>query len=100
MDYHDSYQPIDPDFTEMFDEIIKEGLMGKLHFFDAKHEVATLEGVVKGYENHPKGEYLVLGDHRIRMDKIITIFGKPGPAYDTYEHYANICFSCTDFGQF
>jgi hypothetical protein len=32
---------------------------------------------------------------RIRVDRIITVFGKPGAAFDEYDAYANACLSCT-----
>ena len=32
---------------------------------------------------------------RLRIDRIITLFGKPGAAYDEYDSFANQCLSCT-----
>ncbi|WP_240452744.1 hypothetical protein [Sphingobacterium sp. xlx-130] len=34
-------------------------------------------------------------DYRIRIDRIITLFGKIGAAYDEYNQYANSCMDCT-----
>jgi hypothetical protein len=31
---------------------------------------------------------------RIRIDRIITLFGKPGAAYDKYDAFANACMDC------
>ncbi|HKG08696.1 MAG TPA: hypothetical protein VKB19_19660 [Pedobacter sp.] len=33
-------------------------------------------------------------ESKIRIDRIITIFGKPGAAYDEYDGYASSCMSC------
>jgi hypothetical protein len=33
-------------------------------------------------------------DDYVRLDRIITINGKPGPAFDEYDNYANGCLSC------
>ncbi len=32
---------------------------------------------------------------QIRIDRIITLFGKPGAAFDEYDAFANQCLSCT-----
>jgi len=35
-----------------------------------------------------------LPGEQVRLDCIITINGKPGPAFDEYDSYANACLSC------
>jgi hypothetical protein len=35
-----------------------------------------------------------LPGEQVRLDRIITINGKPGPAFDEYDNYANACLSC------
>ena len=45
-------------------------------------------------------EYILLGEHKIRLDKVITLFGQPGPAYGLYDSYANACLTCEDLDQF
>jgi len=51
---------------------------------------------VKLREIEGSGLYIVMDpEYKIRIDRIITVFGKPGPAYDEYEAYANQCLSCT-----
>lgn len=43
-----------------------------------------------------KGIFLTVHPEvNIRIDRIITLFGKPGAAYDEYNAYANECLSCT-----
>jgi hypothetical protein len=34
-------------------------------------------------------------EKQIRIDRIITLFGKPGAAYDEYDSFANQCLACT-----
>jgi hypothetical protein len=34
-------------------------------------------------------------ENQIRIDRIITLFGKVGAAYDEYDSFANQCLSCT-----
>ena len=31
---------------------------------------------------------------KVRVDRIITLYGKPGAAYDEYDAYANACMDC------
>lgn len=33
-------------------------------------------------------------NEHIRIDRIITLFGKPGAAYDEYDAFANACLNC------
>lgn len=43
-----------------------------------------------------KGLFIVTdSEFQIRVDRIITVFGKPAAAYDEYDNYANQCLSCT-----
>ena len=43
-----------------------------------------------------QGLFVVLdNDVAIRVDRIITLFGKPGAAYDEYNAYGNACMDCT-----
>ncbi len=100
MEYKDSYMPVDPDFRDVLDSVMKESRSGKVHYFGPDNEVASMDGQISGVASDDTGDYVVIGDGRIRMDKIITVYGKPGPAYDEYDSYANMCLSCTDFGQF
>jgi hypothetical protein len=70
---------------------------GKIFFFDDNDVVDSTEGKVVKMEEIPhRGIYLHLSpDGQIRIDRIITLFGKPGAAFDEYDAYANQCLSCT-----
>ena len=68
--------------------------IGKVHFYNGINQIEQIEGKaerlnINGYEKH-----LQLGSTNVRLDKIITIFGMPGPAYSTYERYLNACITC------
>ncbi|HEY1025902.1 MAG TPA: hypothetical protein VGE26_12100 [Sphingobacteriaceae bacterium] len=46
-------------------------------------------------ETPGRGVFIHLDDNsRVRIDRIITLFGKPGAAYDEYDAYANGCLNC------
>lgn len=88
--------PIDPDYYEMFDAEIKKNKHSRIQYFIAEKELneskGALEGISKNSENE---EFLkVKGAKQIRLDKIIAVNGKPGPAYDEYDSYANACMDC------
>ncbi|MFW5889960.1 MAG: hypothetical protein ACOCTO_01070 [Marinilabiliaceae bacterium] len=89
------YLPIDPDFYEILDKEIRESDEGKVFFFQPDNNIGQAEGKLTGIHKEEKGEFLSLSETEpVRLDRIITINGKPGPAYDEYDAYANACLSC------
>lgn len=93
----DRYLPVPWDFREVLDEVIEKGLSGRIHYFSREPLIERVEGKIKNVSREDTGEYLVTenGD-RVRLDKIVTLFGKPGPAFDDYESYGNACMNCRD----
>lgn len=91
-----SYLPVSWEYRELIEEVINEKNEGKIFFFDNNGEVAEEKGiVVEMREEKNKGVYVVLDTGaKIRIDRIITLFGKIGAAYDEYDSYANACMSC------
>lgn len=100
MIYKETYLPVDPDFMEIVAEIIKTGRSGKVHFFNPQGELDDAEGFMKEISKKKEGEFLIIGSQNVRLDKIITILGRPGPSYETYDRYANACLTCEDLDQF
>lgn len=99
--YSDTYSPIDPDFYDLFDQLIQEKRSGKIFFFNPKKELDEAAGYIQAVLKEPDGQFLKTNNgSKVRLDKIITVFGKPGPAYDEYDSYANACLTCEDLGQF
>lgn len=92
-----SYTPVQYDFRETIEREVVKRTAGKIFFFNNDQVVDCLEGKVAAMEEIPgKGIFITLDPHdSIRIDRIITLFGKPGPAYDEYDAYANQCLSCT-----
>ncbi|MFW6268079.1 MAG: hypothetical protein ACOC1E_02975 [Marinilabiliaceae bacterium] len=89
------YLPIDPDFYEILDKEIRESDEGKVFFFQPDNNIGQAEGKLTGLHKEKNGEFLAIYETEpVRLDRIITINGKPGPAYDEYDAYANACLSC------
>lgn len=100
--YTEPYMPIDPDYTEIIEEYIAIQKRGKVNFFDEFGKVDnTSEGVALELKESRDGVSLIMtSGEKVRVDKIITLMGRPGPAYDQYDRYANVCLTCEDLGQF
>ncbi len=92
-----SYLPVAWEYKEVIEEEIKKGNKGKIFFFNATNQVDEVEGTaVKLAEEQNKGMFVFLDTGRkIRIDRIITLFGKIGAAYQEYDAYANACMDCT-----
>lgn len=92
-----SYTPVQYVFREVIAEEIGKQSEGKIFFFDDNDIVDSIEGkLLKMEEVEHQGVFLhIEPEKRIRIDRIITLFGKPGAAFDEYDAYANQCLSCT-----
>ena len=89
------FSPVYPVYYEVFSEE-QEKEFSKVFYFGNGTEVEEAKGKITGLVK--KGsieEYLVFdsGDEA-RIDRIITINGKPGPAYDEYDAFALACINC------
>lgn len=101
MNYQDTYSPIDPDFYDILDPLIKEHKSGKVFYFNPQQQLDEVSGTISAIKKTPEGAFLEINNEcQVRLDKVITVFGKPGPAYDTYDRFGNVCLSCEDLGQF
>lgn len=86
---------------ETVENWIAEKKQGKIHFFDQNGLLNTSEGTLLSIDKGNDGVFLSIeSDQPVRLDKIITLIGKPGPAYEAYDRYANACLTCEDLGQF
>lgn len=91
-----SYLPISWDDMEVINEAIQSKKTGKIFFFGSDGQLEEAKGsVVEILEEKNKGVYAIMdsGGH-VRVDRIITIFGKVGAAYEEYEAFGNVCMDC------
>lgn len=94
--HYGSYLPVPWEYKEVIDEEIAKQRSGKIFFFNPQGEVDEAIGrVVERSDQKQEGEFILLDTNtRIRIDRIITLFGKIGAAYGEYEAYANVCMDC------
>jgi hypothetical protein len=92
---YSSYTPIDPDFYEIIQELADRNVKFTVFFFLPDMEIGEANGDYHRVEKKEDGEFMLVGDEKpVRIDRIITISGKPGPAYYEYNAYADACLSC------
>lgn len=91
-----SFTPVAYEYREIIADQISKNTHGKIFFFNAEGKVDDVLGKVVSVDEIPgKGMYITTdNDTQIRIDRIITLFGKPGAAYDEYDAFANACLDC------
>ncbi|MGO1244586.1 MAG: hypothetical protein ACTJFN_11950 [Sphingobacterium sp.] len=92
----DSYLPVAWEYRESIQEAIEQKKDGKIFFFNPHNEVDEVQGQSLKIEGDTKlGDFLVTySGERIRIDRIITLYGKVGAAYDEYNAFADACMDC------
>jgi hypothetical protein len=94
MDYS-SYTPIDPDFYDTIKELSERHPDFKVFFFLPDQKLGEANGEYQQIKKSENGEFMMIKDSDpVRIDRIITVNGKPGPAYAEYNAYADACLSC------
>ena len=91
-----SYLPVPWECKETINESIQKKEGGKIFFFDNNEQVGEEKGrIIEMKEEKNAGVFIIMDTGaKIRIDRIITLFGKIGAAYDEYDAYANACMSC------
>ena len=90
-----NFSPVNPDYYDLFSEE-QEKESSKVFYFGNGSDVEQAKGKITGLaKKEAFEEYLVFssGDE-VRIDRIITLNGKPEPAYDEYDAYALACLDC------
>jgi hypothetical protein len=94
MDYG-SYTPIDPDFYEIIDELSEKDPVFRIFYFLPDGDIGEVNGKYGEIITKKDGEFMLIGPtDQVRIDRIIIINGKPGPAYHEYNAFADACLSC------
>lgn len=90
-----NFSPVNPDYYDLFSEE-QEKESSKVFYFGNGTDVEEAKGKITGLvKKEAFEEYLAFDSgHEVRIDRIITINGKPGPAYDEYDAYALACLDC------
>lgn len=92
---YSSYTPVDPDFYDRISELKDENSIFRIIFFLPDNKLNEVKGKYQKIEKINDGDFILVKDQEpVRIDRVITINGKPGPAYDEYNAYADACLSC------
>lgn len=90
-----SYLPVAWEYREAIQEAIEEKKTGKIFFFNENNELDEAAGPGLKMENDKHGDFLITQTGaRIRIDRIVTLYGKVGAAYDEYNAFADACMDC------
>ncbi|MFN3841563.1 MAG: hypothetical protein ACK4RF_12730 [Cyclobacteriaceae bacterium] len=91
-----SFTPVLYEYREMIEEEIGKNTIGKVFFFNTENQLDCVEGRIVSLTEHGASGWFIqiTPNSLIRIDRIITVFGRPGPAYDEYDAYANACLDC------
>lgn len=81
---------------ELLYTLIKNKKEGKVFFFGKDGQLDETKGHITAIHDEKKdGVYAIMsGGDKVRVDRIITIFGQVGAAYDEYEAFGNACMVC------
>lgn len=91
-----SYLPVAWEYRESIVEQIQSKNKGKIFYFAEDNKLEEAEGIVVKLAEQKAGEFITMDNgHQIRIDRIITLFGKIGASYEEYDAYANACMDCS-----
>ncbi len=91
-----SYTPIDPDYFEIMEKEILRNKISKIFYFEEDKNLGEVKAKInRSFTVNNFEKFLEMSNgKRVRIDRIITINGIPGPAYDEYDRYALACLEC------
>ena len=88
------FVPFDPDYYGNLEKLL--GQSCKINYFDADGTVADASGRLTDFLRPDDFAHFVVLDEEValRSDRIITLNGRPGPAFEEYDLYALQCLTC------
>jgi hypothetical protein len=91
-----SYLPVQWEHREIIEEAISKKLEGKIFYFNRGKTIEEAFGQIIDLKDiSGQGLFISLDSGvTLRIDRVITIFGKPGAAFDEYNAYADSCMDC------
>lgn len=89
------YNPVYPYYDDIFAKEQKKN-SSKVIYFGNGTELEEVKGKIIEFAKESHGEYMVFKTgEKVRIDRIITINGIPGPAYEEYDRFALACLDCS-----
>src|SRR5690606_17823934 len=91
-----TYLPVAWEYSESIQQQIQSKNKGKVFYFTGLNKLEESVVTVIKLVTEESGVYVVMdnGD-KIRIDRIITLLGKIGAAYEEYDAFANACMDCS-----
>lgn len=90
-----TYRPVEHEFYELIDELRNKGDEIKVFFFTDQLELKSLMGRIDLIVRDRQGERLKLSSGEpMRLDRIVSLNGIPGPLYEYYESFGHACIEC------
>ena len=91
----DSYLPVSCDFHDELLGLATKKERIKVYIFNEKGTLDEISGIIKDVYTKMGEEFLLIESQSpIRLDKIVTYNGKPGPNYDRLEEMDHDCHEC------
>lgn len=93
----EKFLPVAPEYIEQIEKAISKNDTASVNYFENEVNFENIKGkIIRVATNKNNEEFLLFENgFKIRVDRIITINGKPGPAYDEYDSFALACLDCT-----
>jgi hypothetical protein len=90
-----SFTPVQPVYYNIFLSE-QQKPVSKVFYFGQGTDLEEAGGKITGIQKTAKNEEYLCFDtgDKARIDRIVTVNGKPGPAYDEYDRYALACLDC------
>lgn len=91
------YIRVNPDYYDIIEMEKSKSILSVVNYFGSNGQLEDVKSkIIKIVTNENNEDHLLFeNNEKIRLDRIITINGKPGPAFDEYDSYALACLDCT-----
>lgn len=91
-----SYLPVAWEYQEIIETLVQNKARGKVFYFNAENTIDETMGQVMALTGDSGSGLFVTMDNgtAVRIDRIITICGKLGAAYDEYNNFSVCGANC------
>jgi hypothetical protein len=91
-----SFTPVAYEYREVIEEAHVSGKSGKIFFFNDQGVLDDAQGKISAVRQLDNGVFIETDNGaQIRIDRIITLYGIPGAAYDEFDAFGRTCLDCT-----
>lgn len=89
------FNPVYPHFYEIFSKA-QQAAQSRAIYFSSDIDLEEAKGKITGITTNSLNEEYLCFDSgaNVRIDRIISINGIPGPAYDEYDNLSMACMAC------